>query len=61
MNNKKFIIVNDEATANQLSQAGFSVLSKDSGLYIFINNPPVNFKFDSINIHKIAFTNTLSL
>ncbi|MBQ0090703.1 MAG: hypothetical protein KBT27_15360 [Prevotellaceae bacterium] len=61
MKDKKFIMVNDELTANQLIKAGFTVLSKNSGVYMFINNPPMNFKFDSINIHKIAFTNILSL
>lgn len=61
MKDKKFIMVNDELTANEMIEAGFSCISQGAGVYLFINNPPKNFRFEDVNIHNLAFTNILCL
>ena len=60
MDNAKFIIVQDEVTANQLIASGFSLVSNMNGTYTFMNMAPKHFSFDGIDIKKLAYTNTLT-
>ena len=60
MKDTKFIIVQDEDTAKKLISNGFQMISKSNGIYTFMNIIPQHFKFDEINIKKLAYTNSLS-
>ena len=60
MKDTKFIIVKDEDTANKLISNGFKMISKTNDVYTFMNIIPQHFKFDEINIKKLAYTNSLS-
>lgn len=60
MNNAKFIIVQDLNTASQLMSAGFQLISQNNNTYTFINVVPKHFKFENIDIKKLAYTNTLT-
>ena len=57
---KKFIVVNDRASANKLIAAGFIVVSQIGDTYTFINNQK-NFNFTDIDKNKLHYTNILSL
>ena len=59
--NKKFIIVQDEATALKLISSGFRLVSQLNNTYTFMNQVPQNFSFDEIDKSKLAYTNILSL
>ena len=59
--NKKFIIVQDEATANKLVTSGFQIVSKINNTYTFMNQVPQHFNFDEVDKSKLAYTNILSL
>ena len=59
--NKKFIIVQDEATANKLIASGFQLVSKVNNTYTFMNQVPRHFSFDEVDTKKLAYTNILSL
>lgn len=59
--NKKFIIVQDEATANKLVASGFQIVSKINNTYTFMNQVPQHFNFDEVDKSKLAYTNILSL
>lgn len=59
--NKKFIIVQDEATANKLVASGFQIVSKINNTYTFINKVPQHFNFSEIDAKKIAYTDILSI
>ena len=59
--NKKFIIVQDEATANKLVAGGFQIVSKVNNTYTFMNQVPQHFSFDEIDKSKLAYTNILSI
>ena len=61
MNNKKFIIIQDKATADKFIAYGFQLISDANGIYTFINSTPQNFSFDEVDITKIAYTNMLSI
>lgn len=58
---KKFIKTTDEKTANQLTVAGFKLISHIGAVYTFINDAPSNFSFDSIDTKLIVYDNILSL
>ena len=58
---KKFIIVQDEATAHKLIASGFQIVSKINNTYTFINNVPQHFSFDEVDKSKLAYTNMLSI
>ena len=60
MKDAKFIVVQDVDTANQLMVAGFQVVSHMNGTYVFMNVVPKCFKFESIDIKKLVYTNMLS-
>ena len=59
--NKKFISVQDEATALKLIASGFRLVSQLNNIYTFMNQVPQNFTFDEIDKSKLAYTNILSL
>ena len=59
--NKKFIIVQDEDTANKLVASGFQIVSKINNTYTFMNRVPQHFNFDEIDKSKLAYTNILSI
>lgn len=59
--NKKFIIVQDEATALKLIASGFRLVSHLNNTYTFMNQVPQNFTFDEIDKSKLAYTSILSL
>lgn len=59
MNNAKFIVVQDENTAHKLIAAGFKIVSQVNGTYTFMNEIPRQFKFDNIDVKKLAYTNML--
>ena len=59
--NKKFIIVQDEATANKLVASGFQIVSKVNNTYTFMNQVPQHFSFDEVDTKKLAYTDILSL
>lgn len=59
--NKKFIIVQDEATALKLIASGFRLVSQLNNIYTFMNQVPQNFTFDEIDKSKLAYTSILSL
>ena len=59
MKDAKFIIVQDSNTANKLISAGFQIVSQINNTYTFMNVVPKQFKFDNIDIKKLAYTNTL--
>ena len=61
MNNKKFIITQDESVGHILIANGFHLVSNVSGVYTFINEIPANFNFSSIDTKKIYFTNILHI
>ena len=58
---KKFIIVQDEATAIKLIASGFQIVSKINNTYTFMNQVPRNFSFDEVDKSKLAYSNILSL
>lgn len=56
---KKFIIVQDQNTAEQLIASGFNLVSNINGTYTFMNIMPKHFSFENIDVKKLAYTNTL--
>lgn len=58
---KKFIIVQDEATANTLIINGFQLVSKVNGIYTFMNIAPRHFNFSEVDVKKLAYTNILAI
>ena len=59
--NKKFIIVQDEATAKKLIASGFRLVFQLNNTYTLMNQVPQNFTFDEIDKSKLAYTSILSL
>lgn len=58
---KKFIIVQDEATALKLIASGFRLVSQLNNTYTFMNQVPQNFNFSEVDKSKLAYSNILSL
>jgi hypothetical protein len=61
MAQKKFIITQDEKTANQLLAAGFKLVTNVAGSYTFMNIAPANFSFAEVERDKYSYTNILSM
>ena len=59
--NKKFIIVQDESTANKLISSGFQLVSQVNDTYTFMNIIPQHFNFSEVDKSKLAYTDTLCL
>lgn len=60
MRDAKFIVVQDMNTANMLIAAGFQIVSQINSTYTFMNVIPKHFKFENIDIKKLAYTNMLT-
>ena len=60
MKDAKFIIVQDIDTANKLLSAGFQLVTQINNVYTFMNVIPKHFKFENIDIKKLAYTNMLA-
>lgn len=60
-NKQKFLVTTSQAVANQLVGRGVKMISNVNGTYVFINELPKNFSFDSIDTSLIAYTNILSI
>ena len=60
MKDAKFIVVQDLNTAKALISAGFQIVSQINNIYTFMNVIPKHFKFDNIDIKKLAYTNVLT-
>ena len=58
---KNFIKTTDKETAEKLISLGFQLMSQDSGVYTFLNQPSNNFNFDEVDNKKMAYTNTLNI
>ena len=61
MNDKKFIVTKDEATANKLLAHHFKLISTIAGVYTFVNDAPEKFNFNAFDVKKLHFTNNLHL
>lgn len=59
MKNTKFIVVQDENTANKLIVSGFQFVSKVNDAYTFMNIVPQCFNFEDIDIKKLVYTDRL--
>lgn len=59
--NTKFIVTQDESTAKKLIAYGFKLVTHSGQTYAFLNEPPKNFNFASVDKTKIAYTPILSL
>lgn len=60
MENAKFIVVQDDNTANQLIASGFQLVAQINNTYTFMNVIPKHFKFENIDIKKLAYTSILT-
>ena len=58
---KKFIIVQDETTANTLIASGFQLISQINGTYTFMNMLLPHFNFSEVDVKKLAYTNMLAI
>ena len=58
---QNFIMTMDKSTADKLVTAGFTMLCSNGGYYVFLNQPPKNFTFGSIDKTKFCFTNILGM
>lgn len=61
MNDKKFVVTKDEATANKMIAHQFKLVSTIAGVYTFVNDHPEKFNFDVFDVKKLYFTNKLHL
>lgn len=60
MKDAKFIVVQDGNTANLLIASGFQIVSQINNIYTFMNVIPKHFKFENIDVKKLAYTNVLT-
>ena len=61
MNKKsKFIITQDQETAEQLVSAGLRLINNSNGIYTFENKLTGNLNFSNIDVKKFAYTNVLT-
>ena len=58
---KNFIKTTDEKTANQLIIEGFRLVSHVGNIYTFLNQPPKDFNFDTVDKKKVVYDNILSI
>lgn len=58
---KNFIKTTDKETAEKLLVCGFQLISQVGSIYTFLNQPPNNFNFDTVDKKKIVYDNILSL
>ena len=58
---QNFIKTTDKETADKLMSVGFQLVSQSSSVYTFLNQIPLNFNFEEIDVKKVAYTNILSM
>ena len=58
---QKFIVVQDENTANTLIANGFQLVCQINGTYTFMNVIPQHFNFSEVDVKKLAYTNILAI
>jgi hypothetical protein len=58
---KKFIITQDQQTAEILLTANFQLVSNIGTIYTFLNEVPKNFSFANFDKSKIVYTSTLAI
>ena len=58
---KNFIKTADKETADKLLACGFQLISQVGNIYTFLNQPPKNFNFDTVDKKKIVYDSILSL
>ena len=59
--NKTFIKTTDTETADKLTALGFKLISHMGSVYTFLNEPPQNMTFESVEKSKIVYDDKLSL
>ena len=59
MSDAKFIVVQDAKIANKMILCGFNLVCNTGETYTFMNIVPKHFSFESIDVKKLAYTNTL--
>ena len=55
---KKFVLTQEETTANLLKANGFTLMKKEGKTYAFVNDGKLNFSTEG---HKLVYTNLLSV
>nr|DAZ24598.1 MAG TPA: hypothetical protein [Caudoviricetes sp.]DAZ84035.1 MAG TPA: hypothetical protein [Caudoviricetes sp.] len=61
MNNQKFIVTKDKATAEFFIASGIKLVSQIGDTYTFLNQPPKHFSFRETDKGKYCFSNILSM
>ena len=59
--NKKFIITQNQKTANKMIANGFHLVSNVNGTYTFVNEPSKHFTFDEDDKKQVCYTNILHI
>lgn len=59
--NKKFIITQDQKTANKMIANGFHLVSNVSGTYAFVNEPSKLLVFGEDEKKLVCYTNILHI
>ena len=59
--NKKFIITQDQQTANKMIVSGFHLVSNVNGTYTFVNEPSKHFIFEESEKKLVCYTNILHI
>lgn len=57
MNNAKFIKVSDNDTKKELIRLGFTMITQDENMAVFLNDRSLTF---DVNKMKVAYSNTLT-
>jgi len=57
MNNAKFIKVSDNDTKQELIRLGFTMITQDENMAVFLNDRQLTF---DVNKMKVAYSNTLT-
>ena len=58
---KKFIKTTDKETADKLLACGFQLVSHVGNIYTFLNQPPKDLNFDTVDKKKVVYDNILSI
>lgn len=59
--NKKFIITQNQKTANKMIANGFHLVSNVNGTYTFVNEPSKHLVFDEDEKKQVCYTNILHI
>lgn len=58
---KNFIKTTDKETADKLLACGFQLVSQVGNTYTFLNQPPKDLNFDTVDKKKVVYDNILSI